>query len=578
MPKPKAKRKKKDQGDTASVSSDCSDTISVAGPCNAVSPWSQMPPLSPDIIPPTPTSTITGAGDVDEMEDLIIVDDSDTFEGFCPALEGHKLAAQPALNAYAQSGSQPQLLQSSTKHSETNTKVVIIEPVADPDGPGARPLSKFFSNEIALSAALTNSPFGKAGIGHISRNPRRQLLVVTMKGDSPEDLTQLLRVTRLGSWNVKCRLPVNQTMSTGVIGPLGEDVSDEELTSVLRDSGHKDLKDARAERILKGKDKIKTPMFKIYISSSTLPEYLYVGYQRYKLNPFVAEPWQCYKCQHFGHSAISCKGAARCVACGGAHSVKDCHNTGGPLCCNCGGPHTANYGGCPLMRQAKQVEKARSNLKVSYRDALKSVRASAPQNPVLTPVTSMTPIVSPAPVNSRVESRRPCPATRTICTQTIDVQAKPTLQNIPVEQFIELFSKLLSICKPNDNTNFLDVATKLIKETLCLEQSPTIQIEPSPLQSLSTEAYHSLDDVPLLELPQNITDEEMSDGGAEPSPVLGAPSRHRLVVPSRKLPATDPAALDGASDSLLSKSKVKATLMTKNVLHKQPSKWPSKKK
>ncbi|XP_018013677.1 phenoloxidase-activating factor 1 [Hyalella azteca] len=40
--------------------------------------------------------------------------------------------------------------------------------------------------------ALANSPFGIAGIGHISRNPRRQLLVVSMKDESPNDSTQLL--------------------------------------------------------------------------------------------------------------------------------------------------------------------------------------------------------------------------------------------------------------------------------------------------------------------------------------------------------------------------------------------------
>jgi hypothetical protein len=304
MHKPKAKRKKKEQG---SISSDCSETYSTSNAAitnNPVIPtWSQMPPLSlDDIVPPTPSTNTSN-----EVQDHLVVDDldiGDAFEGCHSIMEDH-ISASASLKTKAQLGSQPRALQSNPKNPDLNrnTKIVIIEPVADHDGPNARPLSKFFSNEISLSTALANSPFGKAGIGHISRNPKRQLLVVSMKDDSPTELTQLLGVTKLGSWNIKCRLPVNQTVSVGVIGPLGEDVSDEELTSVLVDSGYKDV---TAERILKGKGKLKTCKFKINFPSSTLPDHLYVGYQRFKVEPFVADPWQCYRCQYFGHSAISC--------------------------------------------------------------------------------------------------------------------------------------------------------------------------------------------------------------------------------------------------------------------------------
>ena len=583
MPKPKAKRKKKEQG---SISSDCSETYSTSNISftdkSVIPTWSQMPPLSlDDIVPPTPS---TNTSNEVPVRDHLVVDDldvGDTFEGFHSIMEDH-ISVSASLKTNAQLGSQPHVLQSNPKNPNlnTNTKIVIIEPIADPDGPNARPLSKFFSNEISLSTALANSLFGKAGIGHISRNPKRQLLVVSMKDESPIDLTQLLGVTKLGSWNIKCRLPVNQTVSVGVIGPLGEDVSDEELTSVLVDSGYKDV---TAERILKGKGKLKTSKFKINFPSSTLPNHLYFGYQRFKVDPFVADPWQCYRCQYFGHSAISCKGPPRCVACGGAHSVKDCSNTGRPHCCNCGGPHTANYGGCPRMKEAKQVEKAHSLLKLSYRDALKSVRATAPapQNPVQRPASSMASIVSPAPGNPSLESRpagtRPCPITSTVGTQTTDMQRKPTLQNVPVDQFIELLIKLLSLCKPNENTDFLNVATRLIKETFHIEQPSSIQLEHCSPQSSSTEPYRGLDEIPLTELTQIIDDDEMSEMVAEPSLVLGAPPRPRMTVKYRKATVANPASQDGDGKHR-PKGKTLPSSMTRNVLNMPSSKCPTKKK
>ena len=468
------------------------------------------------------------------------------------------------------------------------------------------------------------------GISHFSKNSKRQLLVVTVKGDAPNDLTQLLQVTKLGSWSVKCRLPLNQTMCSGVIGPFGEDISDEELTAALKESGHKDVS---AARILKGRQQIRTSMFKIDFPSSTLPAYLYVGYQRFKVNPFVADPWQCYKCQNFGHNAASCKGSPRCVACSGAHSVKDCHHTGSPRCCNCGGPHTANYGGCPRMKQAKQVEKTRSCSKISYRDALKLVKASAPQNSIQQPAASASRTLNTSSTlanqHVKLRSKVTGPATCTVGTQTADVQIRPTLQNVPVNHFIELLSKLLSLCKPNDNTDFLSVATKLTRDTLHLEQSSGIQTELDSTQKSSHGPYHSLDEVPLLELPLSsadegttealfqpspvlgahprcrteamngknpgmesasineapflkhppvIAEEEMSEATIQPSPVIGAPPHCVTAAICGKSPGTDPWALREGSNRHPLESKIKSTPATKNARIMQSSKCPSKKK
>ncbi|KAF2363483.1 hypothetical protein FHG87_005767 [Trinorchestia longiramus] len=162
----------------------------------------------------------------------------------------------------------------------------------------------------------------------------------------------------------------NQSTSVGVIGPFGEDTSNEDLTEALKEAG---FKGALAERIFKGKDKIKTSMFKVIFNSNSLPPYVRIGYQQYRVNTYIGKPWECYKCQRFGHSAAFCRSAPRCVVCSSPHTSNECNKTTGRICCNCGGNHTANYGGCPKIKQAKELEKTRQIQKLSYRDAVKQV-------------------------------------------------------------------------------------------------------------------------------------------------------------------------------------------------------------
>ncbi|KAF2354910.1 Zinc finger CCHC-type [Trinorchestia longiramus] len=176
-----------------------------------------------------------------------------------------------------------------------------------------------------------------------------------------EDPSELLKITEIGPWKVKCRLPASQSTSVGFIGPFGEGTSNEDLTEALKEAG---FNGAVAERIFKGKEKIKTSMFKVIFYSNSLPPYVRIGHQQYRRNTYIGKPWQCYKCQRFGHIAVFCRSAPRCVVCRGHHTSNECNNTTGQNCCNCGGNHTANFGGCPKMKQAKEVEKIRQVQKV----------------------------------------------------------------------------------------------------------------------------------------------------------------------------------------------------------------------
>ncbi|KAF2348350.1 Ribonuclease H-like domain [Trinorchestia longiramus] len=229
--------------------------------------------------------------------------------------------------------------------------------------------NKILANDVALSEALANSVIGIAGISNIKKNLGRNILVVTMKKHY-EDVSPFLSVLEIGAWKVKYRLPANQITSVGAIGPFRKDTSSEELTEALIDAGFGLV---IVERICKGKDKIVTAFFKVVFNTTTLPQFVHIGYQQYRVSTYIGKPWQCFICQRFGHNAVNCRAAPRCVVCSGAHNSRECPSPSTRSCCNCSGNHTANYGGCPKIRQARGVEKIRQIQKLSYRDAARQV-------------------------------------------------------------------------------------------------------------------------------------------------------------------------------------------------------------
>ena len=271
----------------------------------------------------------------------------------------------------------PKTTSTSNKAPVGEPDVLIIEPVVDMSDE-KRPLKKFFANDIALTKLIYNSILCQIKIDNISINSNRKIVIVKFKSDVTNKLffPGFLKLSNIGQWKVSCRLTRSLAVTYGVIGPFGEDVTDD-LTLELREAGYSDV---IATRIIKPKGRIKTSMFKVPLAVAQLPEYIYLLYRRYKVSLYMHKPWQCYNCQQFGHNADSCCSKLKCVVCAGHHSVKDC-DSHIPRCSNCGNNHTANYGGCPFMKKAKIFERVRAEEKLSYRDACLRVNASYKVNP-----------------------------------------------------------------------------------------------------------------------------------------------------------------------------------------------------
>ena len=431
--------------------------------------------------------------------------------------------------------------------------VILIEPVSLLDGencqsaPGQDDLSRFLSNDLALSKALATSAFGKIGISSMSKNIARNLLILNMK--TSQGVSHLLEVEKLGMWKIKCRLPASQTTSAGVIGPFGSEVSNEELTEALTSAGHLGV---TAERILKGKELIRTSMFKVTFPCSSLPSHVTIGYQRFQVNMFVDKPWQCFRCQRFGHNALTCRSPPRCVVCGGSHGVKTCAHVGAPKCCNCGGAHTASYGGCPSMKQAKTIEKTRTMFKCSYRDAVKHVQTEQVTNQASFPSHStgiynfsgsQFPQLPASPTrtwnlsggnNSNLSySAQAQKAKCSVSTQTTEPTQQTVEAKISLTQLIDLLSRVLSLCNNSDSTATKETITKIAAETFKLNPSAEsrdtsalglVVPETSNPQNTETQAVMpSHDPAPMLSLETAMDDSDIfiEDGQITPSPILG---------------------------------------------------------
>lgn len=226
--------------------------------------------------------------------------------------------------------------------ASTNSKVIIIEPVAD-----HRAVDKFFSDDVALARGLKNSSFHPFLVDS-RKNFARKLLILTVSKAPPEALGGLLETCTLGDWSVVCRLPLMHTSVRGVIGPLGLDSNLVELRELLIED-NPNVSDIK--RLCQGKDKVPTLSVIVSFSTTTLPESVSIYHQRFRVRPFVDKPWQCYRCQHFGHSADQCRYKPRCLVCSGPHVLKDCPQRGSPAidadnpsvrCANCKGNHTAH--------------------------------------------------------------------------------------------------------------------------------------------------------------------------------------------------------------------------------------------
>ncbi|KAF2357200.1 hypothetical protein FHG87_012041 [Trinorchestia longiramus] len=137
-------------------------------------------------------------------------------------------------------------------------------------------------------------------------------------------------------------------------------------------------------------------------------------------------------------------------------------------CCNCSGNHTANYGGCPKIRQAREVEKIRQIQKLSYWDAARQV-LHAGGTSLVQPHSDQTlniSMVTQSGGKDQYSSKAQFTKLVSFGTQTGDELISPTSPNVTVTQLVELLARTLTaVTRQDQDLNLKDLIIEIAKDT-----------------------------------------------------------------------------------------------------------------
>ena len=158
--------------------------------------------------------------------------------------------------------------------------------------------------------------------------------------------------------------------SRGIIFDVDEELSDDEISLKIGIPAKRIIKKVR------GENKITRQV--ILFFDDGIPEFIYLGWRRFRVSLYIPEPIRCYNCQAYGHKSNNCRSRVKCPICANNHSYEVCPSKDKnredqrASCPNCRANHPASYKGCKMYQEAKQIIKIQTEEKLSYADALKS--------------------------------------------------------------------------------------------------------------------------------------------------------------------------------------------------------------
>ncbi len=185
----------------------------------------------------------------------------------------------------------------------------------------------------------------------------------------------LLKADMLANIPIKVNAHQSLNFSKGVIrhsdldgsseSEMQENLASQGVTKVDRISVHRDGK------------LIPTNTYIPTFNCPNLPNYIKAGYINIKVTPYIPNPLRCFNCQLFGHSRNVCKNTPKCARCGHRdHDSTTCQKD--PCCVNCKGSHVSYSRECPKFISEKNIQKIKTEKKISYPEARKLVENSTP--------------------------------------------------------------------------------------------------------------------------------------------------------------------------------------------------------
>lgn len=257
-----------------------------------------------------------------------------------------------------------------TLQSMGRNVVVIIRPT--------NPNINMMHNPIKFQKAFEQTPFSKYEIKDVRTNVRLNIITVELDNSSASGiiLDELIKVVKIGQWDVQCSIPDSDRYKVGVVSPIGFDTDLDVIKDYIK-TRDASTKIAKVERLKRKTEDGWTDSvsIKITFEAKELPSSITIAHGFYRVRPYVREPRQCYKCQRMGHVANSCKSQKmRCLLCGDNHPKEKCSRMPNNFtCANCNGNHKANSRECHYYDTACRIEQERAKKNKSYQSAREAV-------------------------------------------------------------------------------------------------------------------------------------------------------------------------------------------------------------
>ena len=182
----------------------------------------------------------------------------------------------------------------------------------------------------------------------------------------------VLKMTKLHSYDVKVSVHSGLNTCKGVITCRDLKSMDEnEIVEFMRDQ---DVVDAKF--ITRMRDGVRERTFSVILTfgKESVPESVYVGYEKINCRVYVPLPLRCFKCQKFGHGTKNCQSDKDiCGKCSLDHGTSDCGVDAVPKCANCSQNHSSYSWDCPKYKLEKEIVAYKAKERVDYYEAKKVV-------------------------------------------------------------------------------------------------------------------------------------------------------------------------------------------------------------
>ena len=273
--------------------------------------------------------------------------------------------------------------------------------------------------------------------GKVKSHSRLNDGTVLIQTQTLKQAAQLITLTRLNSEvNITIKEHARLNQSKGFVACREFKIlSDDEIINELSTQNVIAIK--RNKYRNEKKEEVETGSYVLTFSTTNIPEFLYVAWERIRVREFIPAPLRCFICLKLGHHSSVCEKEGREKKC--FNCSEKVHTSIGeqcnlpPKCVNCDGDHQSTSKKCPKFEKEQAIQAIRIKEKVGFREAvfIYNQRQTPQQGPLLSEILKSTRKQCGCECNCTVKKIQKTPAkvtptaTTSTTTKITDIPQKP---------------------------------------------------------------------------------------------------------------------------------------------------------